>query len=390
MHRSTRFTAVLIASVGLTLSACSSLRDTAEAGDSGPVTIGLSTPLSGSAASLGENERNGVELAIEEVNADGGVLDGRQLELAAEDNACNPTDGVGSVSKLLTQEGASAVIGALCSGVTLAAMPLVERNKVPLVVSTSTSPDITTQAGVGGNEYTFRINPSDATLASAMADHLAAEGKIERLSILAEDSTYGRGGAEAFQAALEENGIDVVGIDYVAQGTADFSTQISKYRSDGSQAVALYVSGADHLGFLRQAAEADLGLPVTGRVELEGKNLEILEDEQFAGSTSVYPYSSMIDTPANKEFVAAYEKAYGAAPTYESFEGYNAVRVIVDAIERAGTTDPEDIRDALSTTDLESLTGGTIEFDDNHQAHDRAFILQLDGDRVVVAADVTT
>ena len=65
-------------------------------------------------------------------------------------------------------------------------------------------------------------------------------------------------------------------MDYVAQGTADFSAQISKYRSDGTQAVGLYVSGADHLGFLRQAADADLGLPVTGRVELEGENLERL------------------------------------------------------------------------------------------------------------------
>jgi branched-chain amino acid transport system substrate-binding protein len=389
MLRPTRFAAaVTAASLGLSLSACAAFSEDNDA--SGPVTIGLSTPLSGPAASLGENERNGVELAIDQINSDGGVLDGTELELAAEDNACNPTDGVGSVSKLITQEDATAVIGALCSGVTLAAMPLVQRNKVPMVVATSTSPDITTQAGAGGNEYTFRINPSDATLAEALATYLADEGSVGRLSILAEDSTYGRGGAAAFQKALEAEGIEVVGVDYVAQGTADFSTQISKYRSDGTEAVGLYVSGADHLGFLHQAADADLGLPVTGRVELEGENLEILQDKQFAGSSSVYPYSSMVETPANHEFVEAYEKEYGSAPTYESFEGYNAVLVIADAVERAGSADPEDLRDALAETDFESLTGGTISFDDHHQAHDKAFILRLDDGQVVVAADVTT
>lgn len=389
MSRSTRMTAVVAAAaLGLSMSAC----DAVSAGDdaNGPVTIGLSTPLSGSAASLGENEQNGVELAIEQINADGGVLDGRDLELAAEDNACNPTDGVGSVSKLLTQDDAAAVIAALCSGVTLAAMPLVARSQVPMVVATSTSPDITTQAGAGGNEYTFRINPSDATLAEALARHLAEEGSIGRLSILAEDSTYGRGGAAAFKSALETEGIEVVGVDYVAQGTADFSTQISKYRSDGTEAVGLYVSGADHLGFLRQAADADLGLPVTGRVELEGANLEVLRDPQFSGSSSVYPYSSMVETPANQKFVKAYQDEYGSPPTYESFEGYNAVLVLADAIERAGSDDPEEIRNALAETELESLTGGTISFDDNHQAHDKAFILQLDAGQVVVATDVTT
>src|SRR5919107_1043007 len=225
MHQPTRLAVVMTTTaLGLSMTACSALRES-DAG-SGPVAIGLSTPLSGPAASLGENERNGVELAIDRINADGGVLDGRDLDLAAEDNACNPTDGVGSVSKLITQEDAATVIGALCSGVTLAAMPLAQRNKVPFVVSTSTSPDITTQSGAGGNEYTFRINPSDATLATALAGYLADEGSISRLSILAEDSTYGRGGAAALRSALEDEGIEVVGADYVAQGTADFSTQI--------------------------------------------------------------------------------------------------------------------------------------------------------------------
>ncbi|WP_149264016.1 ABC transporter substrate-binding protein [Actinomadura sp. K4S16] len=362
----------------------------ARGGESGPIKIGLSTPLSGSAASLGENERKGVELAIDQVNDGGGVFGGRKLALAAEDNACNPTDGASSLTKLITKQRVAAVIGALCSGVTLSAMPLAKRHRVPFIVSTSTSPDITTASGKGGNEFTFRINPSDATLADALATYLASAGKLRKLAILAEDSTYGRTGAKAFSAALDKKGLKVTGVDFVAQGTADFSTQISKYRNNGTEGVALYVSGADHLGFLRQAAAAGLRLPVTGRVEFEGQNLEILKKEQFAGSSSVYPYSSLIDTPENAKFGRLYQSRHRTAPTYESFEGYNAVMVLVDAIRRAKSAKPVDIQKALLTSDMPSLTGGTVKFDDHNQAHDKAFILQLKEGKLTIESDVTT
>ncbi|SNR56172.1 amino acid/amide ABC transporter substrate-binding protein, HAAT family [Actinomadura mexicana] len=358
--------------------------------ESGPIKIGLSTPLSGAAASLGENERRGVELAIEQVNDGAGLFGGRKLRLAAEDNACNPTEGASSLTKLITKQRVSAVIGALCSGVTLSAMPLAKRHRVPFIVSTSTSPDITTASGKGGNEFTFRINPSDATLANALATYLASAGKIRRLAILAEDSTYGRTGAKALSEALKQRGLGVTGIDYVPQGTADFSTQISKYRNNGTQGVALYVSGADHLGFLRQAAGAGLRLPMTGRVEFEGQNLQILKKEQFAGSSSVYPYSSLINTPQNAKFTQAYQSRHKTPPTYESFEGYNAVMVIADAVRRAKSSDPVDIQKALVNLNMPSLTGGTVKFDDHNQAHDKAFILQLKKGDITIESDVTT
>ncbi|MEO3886651.1 ABC transporter substrate-binding protein [Nonomuraea sp. B5E05] len=381
----------LVAAVALTLTAvgCANSADDPSTG-SDPIKIGLSTPLSGSAAALGENERNGVQLAIDQVNKDGGLLGSRKLALAAQDNACNPTDGVGSVTKLITQQQVSAVIGALCSGVTLAAMPLAKRYQVPLVVSTSTSPDITTGAGKGGNDFTFRINPSDATLAVALSTYLQTAGDAREVAILAEDSTYGRTGAAALEKALADKGIKVTAVDFVAQGTSDFSPQISKYRNNGTQSVALYITGADHLSYLRQAASAKLGLPVTGRVELEGQNLEILKDGQFAGSSSVYPYSSLIRTPANAKFAKAYESAYKTPPTYESFEGYSAVMVIADAIRRAKSAEPKAIQKALVSTDLASLTGGTLKFDANHQAHDKAFIMQIRNGKTVIVSDVVT
>jgi branched-chain amino acid transport system substrate-binding protein len=384
----TRTLAVAVA-LTLTVVGCADSTDSSET-NSGPIKIGLSSPLSGPAAALGENERNGVQLAIDQINQNGGLLGSRKLALAAQDNACNPTDGVGSITKLITQQQVSAVIGALCSGVTLAAMPLAKRYQVPLVVATSTSPDITTAAGKGGNDFTFRINPSDATLAVALSSYLHAAGDVRKVAILAEDSTYGRTGAAALQKALNDKGITVTGVDFVAQGTSDFSTQISKYRNNGTQSVALYISGADHLSFLRQAASARLQLPVTGRVELEGQNLEILKDEQFSGSSSVYPYSSLIKTPANAKFAKAYESAHKTPPTYESFEGYSAVMVLADAISRAKSADPKAIQKALVKTDFASLTGGRVKFDAYHQAHDKAFILQIKNGKTVIVSDVVT
>lgn len=378
-----------LAGLMMVMSACSNAA-TDQQDASGPVKIGLSTPLSGAAASLGESERNGAQLAVEQVNGGGGLIDGRELSLKVQDNACNPTDGAASVSKLITDQKVSGLIGALCSGVTLAAMPIVARNKVPMVVATSTSPDITKASGKGGNKFTFRINPSDADLAVALASHLSTSGSAKKIAILAEDSTYGRTGAEALKQSLLAEGLQVTVTDFTPQGTADFSTLISKYRNNGSEAVALYITGADHLSFLRQAEAADLRLPVTGRVELEGQNLEVLQDEKFAGSSSVYPYSSLIDTDQNRKFVQLYEEKYGASPTYEAFEGYNAVLVFADAIRRAESADPEAIQKALAETSMPSLTGGTIKFDEHHQAHDKAFILELKDGKLAIVAGVNT
>ncbi|UWS80590.1 ABC transporter substrate-binding protein [Phaeobacter sp. G2] len=350
--------------------------------------IGLSTPLSGGVAALGQHEKWGAELAIAELNAAGGV-DGQALALDAQDNQCNPSQGVTSVENLL-QNDPVAIIGALCSSVTLAIMPMVKREEVPLVVAVSTSKVITEKSGVGGNDWTFRINPSDVGLAVAMANYIASSGDIGTVAFVGEDTDYGRGGHEAIAAALEAKGVEVISADFFQQNTPDFTTLLTRLANTAPDAIALYAVGADELNFLRQFRGMGLPAHLTGRIAFDEIRDTVVASGAIDGATSVFPYAADLDTPENQAFVEAFEAKYGELPNYQSFEAYEAVKIIADAVKRAGSSDRTAIRAALETTEYTSLTGRTIAFDENNQAHNAAIILRVDGSEVVIEAQSDT
>jgi branched-chain amino acid transport system substrate-binding protein len=349
------------------------------------ILIGISTALSGGAAAIGQDERSGANLAVEQINAKGGV-GGRPLSLSFEDNACDPTQGAASITKLSGEPAVMAIVGGLCSSVTLAGMPIVAREGVPFLVGISTAPKISDLSGVGGNDWTFRINASDASLAVGLANYLAQTGVAKRLAILGEDTDYGRGGAAALTSALTAKGLTVTSTDFVAQGTQDFSALLARYASTKPDAVALFINGADHLNYVTQAKSVGLNIPVSGRAEFQGPSLPIITGGGFEGSTSAYSYTDVYDSPANAVFVAAYKAANGGtAPTAESFAGYNEISVLADAFSRASSIDRTAIRDALKTTNFQSLLGGTVKFDDHNQAHDKIVIMTIKDGKVVVA-----
>ena len=348
-----------------------------------PITIGLSSPQTGGAAYLGQHQRWGAELAIEEINAAGGA-NGQQLQLSVQDNQCNPTQGAASAEQLISVGKVSAIVGALCSSATLSIMPIIEKAKIPLVVETSTSPKITEQAGVGGNKWTFRINPSDANLAVGLAQYLIANGKIKKVAFAGEDTDYGRGGHAALKEVLEKNGIDVGDGDFFGRDTQDFSAFLTRMGSEKPDAIALYLNGADELNFLRQYRASGLTIPLTGRVEFSELQEGIVESGAINGATSVFPYADQITAGENTAFVDRFRKKFSEVPNAQSYEGYTAIKLIADAIDRAKSADPAKIRDALESASFKATLGDVIKFDDHHQAHPSAVILQIDDAKVVV------
>lgn len=348
------------------------------------IRIGMSTPLSGGVASLGQHEVWGAQLAVEQLNAGGGVA-GSQLVLDVQDNQCNPSQGITSVENLL-QNKPAAILGALCSSVTLAVMPLIQRAEVPLVVGVSTSQAITDQSGVGGNDWTFRINPSDVGLAIAIANYLGDSGDIKTVAFVGEDTDYGRGGHAAMAAALEAKGIEVVSADFFQQNSPDFTTLLTRLANGAPDAIALYAVGADELNFLRQVRGMSLPSHLTGRIAFDELQTSVVASGALDGATSVFPYAAQLDTPTNKAFVEAFQAKYGELPNYQSFEAFEAVNLLADAITRAGSAEPSAIRDALEETDFTSLTGDQVQFDENNQAHNAAIIMRVEGSEVVVEA----
>ena len=351
--------------------------------DSGTIVIGSSIPLTGGVAAFGQHSRWGAEMALAEANANGGVL-GRKLEIDFQDNRCNPAEAVKSVTQMLATKKYVAIHDGLCSSAALAIMPLVERAGVPFIIANASATSIAEKSGVGGNKWTFKINPTDASLLSALVGWFEKDGRAANIAFLGEDTDFGRAGASGFEAALAKRKMKLASVDFFQKGTADFTAAFARIKSRKPALMALYAIDADFQNSIRQWYSVGGGVPLTGRILVDQVPKEIMDSGFMDGTMSVQPYDPSVDTPANKAFVEAFRKRNNAPPILVSFESYESIKVLIDAIRRAGSTDPAAIRDALTKTKLPSLLGTMIEFDENNLAHNDAIILTIKGGKVVV------
>ena len=349
----------------------------------GPILIGASIPLTGGVSTFGQHSRWGAELSVSEANAKGGVL-GRKIEVDFQDNRCNPAEAVKSVTQMLSEKKYVAIFDGLCSSAALAIMPLVERAGVPFVVANASATSIAERSGVGGNKWTFKVNPTDLSMLDALVGWLDKEGKAGNIAFLGEDSDFGRAGSTGLETALKKRNLKLASVDFFQKGNADFTPVFTKIKARKPALFAIYAVDADFQNAMRQWYSVGGGVPLTGRVLVDQVPKEIMDSGFLDGTTSVQPYDPSVDTPGNKAFVEAFRKLHNAPPILVSFESYEAMKVLIDAIRRAGRADPAAIRDALATTKMPSILGTTIEFDDHNLAHNNAIILTIKGGKVMV------
>lgn len=347
------------------------------------VKIGFPGPITGPVQFLGQHMKWGAELAAEEVNQAGGVL-GQPIRAIMEDSKCNPSEAVAATEKMLSRDQVALLMGDICSSATLAMMPIVERAGIPMLVTISTHPGITEKAGVGGNQWVFRINPQDAALATSMARFLAKNKPYRTVAYLAEDTDYGRGGVEAMQKELEPKGIKTQSVDYFKKGESDFVTFLTKVKGAKPDALLLFMLDQELQNFMRQYRQLGLTIPITGRPALVSALVkDLVASGLFDGSSTIYPYYAGYDAPKNLAFVERYTKRFGQEPHYVGFEMYEGVLLLAQALRSANSTKPEAIRDALKKVRWGSILG-EIQFDDHHQAHNRALIMEIRKGRLEV------
>ena len=219
-----------------------------------PIVIGVSTPQTGVAAVASEWEMWGVNLAVEEINASGGLLGGRKIELMVLDNKCNPSEAVNVANKLVEAK-VVAIEGAHCSSAHLASMKIVADAKIPMITGIASNPQITELAGPGRNEYSFRISPSDSAMMNALGIYLGDKKVFKSVAIIGEDTDFGRGGADAFKAVAEKAGVTVVSTDFHPQNAPDFTTILTRIQQRRPDAIATFQVGGDSINFLRQAMQ---------------------------------------------------------------------------------------------------------------------------------------
>jgi branched-chain amino acid transport system substrate-binding protein len=351
----------------------------------GPIVIGVSTPKTGPLATASEWEMWGVDLALEEINAAGGLL-GRKVEIMVLDNKCNPSEGVNVANKLVEAK-VVAIEGAHCSSPHLATMKIIADAKIPMVTGIASNPQITELAGPGRNEYAFRISPGDAAMMEALGSYLGGKKLFKTVAIVSEDTDFGRGGADAFKAVAGKAGIEIVSSDFHAQGTPDFTSILTRLQQRRPDGIATFQTSTDSINFLRQAMQVGLKMPYTGRIELGGRNQPIIEAGGMEKSISAWTYNAEIDAPQNKAFVEKIEARHKSKPYLQTWGGYDAMRVIFEAIKVAGSTDGPKVKDAIKNLKFTNIMGKAVVFDD-HNSAGQYVVLQSVVNKKVGVADI--
>jgi len=349
------------------------------------ILIGVSTPVTGPAAVASEWERWGIDLAVEEINGAGGVS-GRKIETIILDNKCNPSEAVNVANKLVEAK-VVAIIGSHCSSAHLAAMPIIKEAKVPMITGIASNPQITDQSGVGGNDWAFRINPSDKAMMDALGAYLGDKKMFKTVAIVGEDTDFGRGGAAAFQAVAEKAGINIISSDFHPQNVPDYTSILTRLQQRRPDAIATFQLGGDSLNFLRNAMQMGVHIPYTGRVELGGRNLQIIEAGGMEGSISAWTYSHEIGAPQNQAFVAKIKAKYNSVPYLQTWGSYDCLRIIAQAIVLAGDVDPTKVRDAIKGLKFTTVFGKEVTFDEHNQAG-KFVVLQAVNNKKITVADL--
>jgi ABC-type branched-subunit amino acid transport system substrate-binding protein len=347
-----------------------------------PVRIGITTILSGPTADRGQSEQYGAELALKRINEAGGVL-GRPVEAFYADNACKPPIGVAATKRLIDDEHVPVIIGALCTPVTHAIMPLIAEAKIPLVIATSAGQDFVDASGAGGNDYAFKTIPSEVDIARGLIRFLSAQ-KVKSVAIVADPGGFPHANAVAMAKAATDAGMRVTGDETLGAENPDFPAVIEKLKA-GSPDQVIAILGPSTAGFFRAYQASGWKVPVTGRFDLSAALGAGAGSSELTG---IAVFSPFLDKPGVQSFVADYRSHYGLTPTQRSFFVYEATNLVVDAIRRAGSDQPAAIEQALKTTTMPSALGGTYAPDDHNHAHTPLLILGVrDGKPAVIATE---
>jgi branched-chain amino acid transport system substrate-binding protein len=329
------------------------------AAETGSITIGAVLPLTGEAAHWGIPPRNGAEMAVDEVNRAGGI-GGRRLALVVEDDRCQPGDGISAFNRIMAAASPAAILGAVCSGVTLAIAPLAETRKTVLISPASTSPKLT-----NAGDFIFRVIPSGSLRAKVLAEYIYHERGLRKLAVIYINNEGGIGGSAAFKAQFTQLGGTIVLEQTYAQGATDVRAQLARSKAANADAIIAASYPPDTVLVMQQARELALQQPLFFTTE-SPQNPEVLREAGDAANGAVYILAAPAAGEAPERFTRAYEAKFKHKPELFAAEGYDIIRLIAAAIVAAGPSDGgPGIRDFLYQVRDYAGASGTITFDQN-------------------------
>lgn len=334
----------------------------------GPITLGMLAPFSGSESAFGVYMQNGAELAIQEINADGGVL-GQELELVVEDDACDATTSVAAANKLVT-EGVVASVGGYCSGATLPTLPIFDQAGIPMVIPAANSNDLP-DAGLPG---VFLINGTGTQQAQAAVQYAQQEGATT-VAVIDDATSYSADLADAFVEQAGEAGLEVAFEATVTPGENDYAsvaTQLAQASPD-----LVYWTGYYQEGALvnRQSVDAGYeGVFMVADGSIDGSFAEITGADYIENVVGTFTQTPDMLVGA-ESWIADYEELAGAAPGPYSTQAYDAVRIVAQAMEDAGSTEFDAVVAALEGLDEYETFAGPLTFTEDHTRESGGFVI---------------
>ena len=342
------------------------------AGGDDTIKVGEYASLTGKEATFGQSSHKGTQLAIEELNAQGGVL-GRKLQLITEDNQSQAGQSATAVRKLISSDNVVAVLGEVASSRSMEAAPICQQSKIPMISPSSTNPKVT-ETG----DYIFRVCFIDPFQGTVMANFASKTLKAKKVAILTDvKSDYSVGLAKFFKEGFTASGGTIVAEQKYSGGDKDFNAQLTAIKAANPDGI--FVPGYyTEVGLIAlQAKQQGIAVPLFGGDGWESASLIQIGGAALEGDYYSTHFSPEDTSPDVQSFVKHFKDKYNETPDAMAALGYDSAMILADAMKRAGATDGAKVRDALAATKNYPAITGSITIDANRNASKPAVILEI-------------
>lgn len=335
------------------------------------ILIGEFGSLTGPQATFGQSTHNGVVLAVNEINRDGGIH-GAKLRVITEDDQSKPEEAANAVTKLISHDNVVALIGEVASSASLAAAPIAQSNRVPMISPASTNAEVTTKG-----DYIFRVCFTDDYQGRALANYTTNQLGFRRVALLTDvKSDYSRGLAKEFENEFSKHGGQIVARASYANGDSDFRAQLTIIRHAKPDAVFVPGYYTDVGQIAIQAKDLGLTVPLFGGDGWESPKLIEIGGAALNGSFYSNHYFHGDPTPVVAKFVKDYKALHGSTPDAFAALAYDAIHVLADALRRSDGKRGQHLRDALAATHGFSGVTGSITLDADRNASNKKLVIE--------------
>jgi len=330
--------------------------------EKGPIKIGFFAPLTGEAAADGKSALHGAQIAVEYINSHGGVL-GRELQLVSYDDQLSADQAIAIAHKLIEEDQVVAAVSGSYSGTTLAASSIYNEEGVPLVDAYAVNPDITKD-----KPFVFRVGMMGVTEGKAAGYAAVKYFNATRVAILYIDNPFGVSLYDNAKAQLESMGASVVYSAKFNFPTTDFTSWLTEAKDQNPDLLMIF-GYYNHAVAIKQARDLGIDVPILGCEGFDSPKLMEIAGDYANGVVIVTDLNRDSDKDFVQDFLKEYEKVAGMPADMVAASSYDAVLVLAKAIEKAGSTDPQDIANALkSLTNIEGATGMILKFTEGGNA----------------------